>query len=112
MVTDVETYPETNVQLEIVEATFPGSGLNEDEQGTFRVKVANTGPLVLTNVTVRIKGQNGAMVANNGAAAPFVSQFVTGALPTVGAHNGSQFNSGGVLKFKAPPGAAASQDLI
>ena len=101
-----------NVQLEIVEVTFSGSGLNEDEHGTFRVKVTNKGPLVLTDVTLRIKGQNGALVANGGAAAPFVSDFVTQALPTVAAHNGSQLTSGSPLKFQAPPEAAASQDLI
>jgi hypothetical protein len=112
MVTDVEAYPETNVQLEIVEVTFSGSGINEDEHGTFRVKVTNTGPLVLTDVTLRIKGQNGALVANNGAAAPFVSHFVTQALPTIGAHNDSQLTVGSPLKFQAPPEAAASQDLI
>ena len=73
----LETYPETGVQLEIVEVSFPDSVLNVEETATFRVKVTNTGPLNLTDVSLRIKGLNGATVANNGAAAPFVSEFVT-----------------------------------
>ena len=37
----LETYPETGVQLEIVEVSFPDSVLNVEETATFRVKVTN-----------------------------------------------------------------------
>lgn len=108
----LEAYPLTDVQLEIVDVTFPGSALNTGEVGTFRVKVTNTGPLNLTGVTVRVTGQNGAKVANNGAAAPFVSDFITQELPTIGGHGGSQLSVGSPLKFLAPNGAQASKTLV
>ena len=112
MTTELAVYPVTNVQLEIVDVIIPGNALNSLEQGSFRVKVSNTGPLVLTGVTVRVTGQNGATVANNGAAAPFVSEFVTQALPTIGGHGDSQLTVGSSLKFKAPAGAQASKTLV
>ena len=108
----VETYPETNVQLEIVEVTFPDDALNVEEVGSFKVQVTNTGPLNLTNVTLRIKGLNGATVANNNIVAPFVSEFVTGAIPRVAAHGGAQLTPRSPLKFKAPSSEQESQNLI
>ena len=111
MTTALEAYPVTDVTLEIVEVVTPGNALNVTETVSFRVKVSNNGPLNLTNVTVRVKGQNGALVANNGAASPFVSEFVTQALPTIG-QNGAQLTVGSSLKFKAPAGAQASKTLV
>jgi hypothetical protein len=72
------------------EINFPAEALNATETATFRVQVSNTGPLELTNLTLRIKGLNGASVANNGAAAPVVSDFVTQELPTIAGHTGVQ----------------------
>lgn len=108
----VETYPVADVELEIVDVTFPGVALNVNEVASFRVKVTNTGPLVLTDVTLRIKAQNGATVANNGAAAPFVAEFVTQPLPTISAHGGSQLTVGSPLKFKAPAQAQSARNLV
>lgn len=112
MTAAVETYPVANVDLEIVEVTTPGDALNVNEQGSFRVKVTNRGPLNLTGVTLRIHGQNGATVANNGAIAPFVSEFVTQELPTINAHGGEQLTVGGPLKFRAPGGAQNAKTLV
>lgn len=108
----LEAYPLTDVQLEIVDVTFPGSALNTGETGSFRVKVTNTGPLNLTGVTVRVSGQNGATVANNSVIAPFVPDFITQELPTIAAHGGSQLSVGSPLKFKAPAAAQASKTLV
>jgi hypothetical protein len=107
-----ETYPENGVQLEIVEVSFPDSVLNVEETATFRVKVTNTGPLNLTDVSLRIKGLNGATVANNGAAAPFVSEFVTQTIDSIAAHGGSQTTVGSPLKLKAPGSAQDSLNLV
>ncbi len=52
-----ETYPGTNVTLEIIDVGIPGDARNTGEVGTFRVKVTNTGPLHLDGVTLRIKGR-------------------------------------------------------
>lgn len=112
MTAALAAYPVTDVQLEIVDVITPGNVLNVGEQATFRVRVTNTGPLNLTGVTVRVRGQNGATVANNGAAARFVSEFVTQVMPTIFAHGGSQLTIGSPLKFKAPAGSQASKTLV
>lgn len=112
MTTALAAYPVTDVTLEIVDVVIPGSVLNVGEVATFRVQVTNTGPLNLTGVTLKVRGQNGATVANNGAAAPFVSEFITQELPTINGHGGSQLTVGSPLKFKAPSGAQASKILV
>jgi hypothetical protein len=111
MATALAEYPVTDVTLEVVEVVVPGAALNVNEVASFRVRVSNNGPLNLSNVTVRIKAQNGALVANNGAISPFVSEFVTQALPTIG-NKSSQLTVGSPLKVKAPPGAQASKTLV
>ena len=110
--TAIRTYPETNMALEIIELDIPGTQLNTTDTATFRVRVTNTGPLVVTGVTLKVQGQNGATVANNGAAAPFVSEFVTQELPTIGAHGGTAITVGSPLKFKAPGRPQSARDLV
>ena len=109
MTAAVEAYPAASVDLEIVDVVFPGSVINVNERPSFRVKVTNRGPLEMTGVTLRIKGLNGATVKQNGAAAPFVSEFVTttSQLATVGGHGGSQTTNGSPFSFTAPWLAAA-----
>ena len=63
-------------------------------------------------MSLRIKGLNGATVANNGAAAPFVSEFVTQTIASVAAHGGSRTTVGSPLKFKAPGSAQDSLNLV
>jgi hypothetical protein len=112
MTAALASYPVTDVDLEIVDVVTPGDVLNVSEVSQFRVQVTNRGPLNLTGVTVRIRGQNGATVANNSVIAPFVSEFVTQELPPIDAHGGSQLTVGSPLKFKAPSGAQASKTLV
>jgi len=112
MVTAVETYPESFVQIEIIDVDFPGDALNVSEIGTFTVTVTNTGALNLDNVTVRVKGLNGVLVKDSGAAAPFVSEFVTQAFDRIGAHGGTQTLPGSKLSFKAGASAQSLKDLI
>jgi len=112
MTTELASYPVTNVQLEFVEVIVPGTALNTNEFGTFRVKVTNTGPLVLTGVTVKVRGQNGAKVASNGMAGTFGAEVVTQELPAIGAHGGSQITVGGPLRFQAPAATQPSRTLL
>jgi hypothetical protein len=100
------------VQLEIVEVTFPGDVIDVTEEGTFKVKVTNTGPLKLTDVNIKVKGLNGTTVKHGGAAAQFGSEFVTGLNDNVNAHGGSSLTQGGALHFRAPSSPHASQPLI
>jgi hypothetical protein len=112
MITAVEEYPETYVDLEIVDVYFSGDVLNVGEAAAFNVKVTNRGPLHLTDVTLRISGQNGATVRNGNSPAPFVSDFVTVELPTINAHGGSQEYSAPLPYFKAPAQSQASKTLV
>ena len=112
MIVALETYPATDVELAIVDVVTPGNALNPNEVSTFRVQVTNRGPLNLSGVTLRVTGQHGATVANNGITSPFVTDFVTQELPAINAHGGSQLTIGGPLKFKAPAGAQASNVLV
>ena len=111
MATALAEYPVADVVLEIVDVVVPGNALNVNEIASFRVRVRNNGPLSLTNVTVRVKAQNGSSVADNGAASPFVSEFVTQVLPLI-RPNSAQLTVGNTLKVKAPPGAQASRPLV
>jgi hypothetical protein len=64
----VETYPKTNVQVQIEDVEFPNEVLNVNEEGSFKVRVTNNGPLNLTDVSVKVKGLNGVQVAPISAA--------------------------------------------
>lgn len=107
----LETQSNINVELEIVEVDPPGV-LNINQIVSFRVKVTNNGVLPVDGVTLRIKGLNGATVANNSAAAPFVSEFITQQLPRITGHGGSQLTVGSPLKFKAPANPQDQQKLV
>ena len=114
----VGTYPATFVDLEIVDVVTPGA-LNTGDKPSFRVKVTNRGALELTGVTLKIKGLNGATVKQNGAAAPFVPEFVTATsqLATVGGHaplgtGSSQTTNGSPFSFQAPGSAQPSRNLV
>jgi hypothetical protein len=119
--TAVATYPETNVAIEIVDVAFTsGNALNIEEEATFKVKITNSGPLDLTDVTVRVKGLNGAQLRTSLIAEPnpdplprsraaaaaavavpvYVDDLVSEVIPLVGAHGGSKTTE--TFTFKAP----------
>jgi hypothetical protein len=112
MVAAIENYPAVDIDIDIVEVSVPGDVLNVSEIASFRVRVTNNGPLNLTGVTLRVAGLNGATVANNGAAAPFVNEFVTQELPTIRGDGGTELTVGSPLKFKAPALAVADASTL
>lgn len=114
MTAAVEAYPAAYIDIEIIDVVTPGSVLNVGERPSFKVKVTNRGPLELTDVTLRIKGVNGATVKQNGAAAPYVSEFVTttSQLATVAAHGGSQTTNGSAFGFTAPGAPQSARTLV
>jgi hypothetical protein len=110
----IEQYPDDHTTVEIVNVSVPGTALNVGETGTFDVRLSNTGPLLMADVTVKIKGLNGVTVKDSGATAPFVTEFVTGvgAFPIVPAHNAGTSENSGTYSFRAPNTAMAVTDLI
>ena len=110
----VEQYADDHVSIEIVNLIVPGSALNVGEVGSFDVQLRNTGPLRMADVTVRIRGIGGVTVKDVGAAAPFVSEFVTdvGSFPNVPAHNTGTSTNSGSYSFKVPTTPLPISDLF
>jgi hypothetical protein len=110
----LQTYPETNVQLSIEEVEFPGDALNVNEEGSFRVRITNNGPLNLTDVTLKIKGLNGGLVKGGGAADfEFRDELITEPIEKVSGDGGSELVSPltqSKLRFKAPSEASEDGD--
>jgi hypothetical protein len=106
----VETYPKSNVQIQIEDVDFPGDVLNVKEEGTYVVRVTNNGPLNLTDVTVKIKGLNGALVKSGSSLMEFTDEFVN-RVDDVAGDGGSVLSS--TFRFKAPKQPSASpEDLF
>jgi hypothetical protein len=116
--TAIAEYPETNVQLAIVSLQFPGDVVNVSDQGTFKVEITNDGLLNLTDVTLSVKGLDGALVAGSAPAAPFVEEIETEPIEKVAGDGGTELVPPvGVLslRFKAPSEPSENgepQDLI
>lgn len=113
----VESYPEDHLELEIIDVSFPDNTVNANEEGSFKVSVTNRGPLILKDVSVKVRGLNGTQVKTGGAAdTTWRSEFVTGTqqLEQVNAHNGNnpQVVEGSPMQFKAPSSAQPRTDLI
>jgi hypothetical protein len=110
---ELETYPETYVDLEFVDVDIPGNVLNVNEEVMFKLQVHNRGPLTLTDVRIRFAGKNGAKVKGNGAIAQFASEAFANTIDRVQGHNGNNLFETEVLWLKAPPGTkAAGTDLV
>jgi hypothetical protein len=120
--TAIATYPDTNVQLEIVEVVLDNGSevINVNEEAGFRVKITNNGLLNLTDVTLKIKGLNDVLV-KTGAAGDFEFEedLITGPIEKVNGDGGSELMppvGQSKLKFKAPSKPSdpeqGPQDLI
>jgi hypothetical protein len=112
LVSDINAYPATHMELEIEEVDFPNSQLNVNEIGTFKVRVTNRGPLDVGMLSLTITGLNGTTVAANLPGSQFVPTFGTLPLPVVGGHGGSVITTGLPFKFKAPSTPRSTQDLV
>jgi hypothetical protein len=123
---ELMVYPVNNVLIEIVDFDDPGDVYNVGEEATFKVKVTNTGPLNLTDVTLRIKGQHEARLKRPPIGVPntppqresraaitlseFVDELVSKALPEVRGGGGTATSE--TFTLKAPAAPQGSQNLI
>jgi hypothetical protein len=108
----IHDYPDTDVQLEIVDVTFPGDVVNVLEEGRFRVRVTNNGALILRDVTVKVNGLHGMLVSNTTFGSELEEEAFTQPIDTVAAHGGSQLSPGSPMSFKAPGAPAESRTLL
>jgi hypothetical protein len=115
MATAIETYPDTNVVVDIRDFDpVTGDSLNEDEEATFEVRITNSGLLNMNAVTVRVKAENGATlkrpldVPNTPVAgakatpSTWVTELVSKPVTSVAANGGTGTTE--VFTLKAPPG--------
>lgn len=106
-----QSYPVDNVDLEVVEIQFPGSALNTNEEGSFRVRVINNGPVRLKDVVVRVRARNGLEVKSNNAIATFGDEIEVHFRDDI--EPGDSGTSGGsVFHFRAPNASQPVRNLI
>jgi hypothetical protein len=74
----VLAYPHDELTIEIIEVAWPGVGIDDEDDCTFRFQVANGGTLNVKNLDLHVQGLNGTQVKANGAAAQWVTSFTTG----------------------------------
>jgi hypothetical protein len=115
----VTTYPREYLVVEIVQVDPPGDVINEDEEVSFRIQVANNGPLDANQISLLVEGLNGTLVKSNGPNAAFGDEFtISGAFfGNVPAHSNGPGDPGPVVTtgnpFKFKQGAdAPAKDLV
>lgn len=81
----IETYPQTHLTVDIYDVNEPGGAWNVGENGTFRVRVHNGGPLDVDGLTLSMLGENGSKVGQHGWTSGQIS-LQTSVFPRVPAH--------------------------
>jgi hypothetical protein len=105
LVAEVEAYPLTDMQVEVLDLSFADGEINVNDVEAFRIRVTNHGPLTVTQLRLKVTGLNGALV-RAGVGSAFDESFITDELDELRGHGGSiEF---GLPYFQAPPEA---QDL-
>jgi len=84
----IETYPQTYLTVEIYDVDPPGSGtgINEQEDVTFKVHVHNSGPLNVDQLTLLIEAQAGATGVKLHGGAAFNPSLTSTPIEQVPAH--------------------------
>jgi uncharacterized repeat protein (TIGR01451 family) len=97
-------YPANYVTLEIVDLALDGDIVNTGEEGSFRVKVTNNGPLTMKDVRLKAVGKRGTEVKSGSAGQQF-ADFVlsSNTIETLAGHGGFDDNSAFFI-FEAPNG--------
>jgi hypothetical protein len=70
-----EDYPHVYLQLAIIDVTWPGDALNDEDDARFGIQATNSGPVNMVAVSLRVTGLNGTLVKSNGAAATWGPSF-------------------------------------
>jgi hypothetical protein len=113
LVSDMNAYPVTHLELRIVDVDPPGEKVNTSEEVEFKVEVHNHGPLDVGNLQLIITGLAGTTIAQNLPLWPsFEPSITTFPLPVIRGHGGSMATPGLPYKFKAPSAPRSTQDLV
>jgi len=81
----IETYPQTYLTVDIYAMDPPNGSFNVGENGTYKVRVRNHGPLDVDGLTLLMVGENGSRVGEHGWTAGQTS-LQTSVFPRVPAH--------------------------
>jgi hypothetical protein len=77
------------------------------------LRVVNSGPLTMRDVTIKLVAKNGAKVKGGEILSTFQSEVLTRTIATVAGHNASSPPTTELLHCKAPAGVkAAGTDLV
>jgi hypothetical protein len=111
--TAVQSYPETNVELAIVDVDPEvGDAINEGEEGTFKIQITNNGPLTLRDVEFKVRGLNG-MRVKAGVAHDWADDFITTNVSVdFVEHNQTKKSQDSPYYFLAPADEQPVRDLI
>lgn len=114
MASAIQTYPDTNVVIDIVNfKPLVDTALNESEEATFKVRITNSGLLTLAGVTLRVKAENGAtlrrpldiptqpVASARLTPSTHVAELVSKPIAKVAANGGTATSE--VFTLKAPP---------
>jgi hypothetical protein len=99
LVSAANDYPTTSVVVEIADVTFPGTVINGLEEGNFRVKITNNGPLEIDNLKLTISGENGVQVKGNSMIATYGPTLDLHMHETVPPHSTVDVNTGPRLRL-------------
>jgi hypothetical protein len=88
LVDAIETYPQNHLTLEIYDVDPPGTGtgINADEDCTCKVRVHNSGPLNVTQLTLLIESRPGADGVKLHGGAAFNPSLISAPIELVPAH--------------------------
>lgn len=86
----IETYAETYLKVEIFDVNPPGNVVDANEDVTFKVRVSNSGPLHVNEVTVLLEGLNGTRVRMHEWTGTQISMS-TGVFDRIPAHSANDF---------------------
>lgn len=115
--TGIETYVRDHVAIEIVDVELdsPADGLSAGEVAWFKIEIHNTGPVDMADITVRVRGCNGAKVRSADVASQWTNEFTTeaGRFPLVPGHNDNNpTTNSGRFSLLAPPNPQPRRVLV
>ncbi len=109
-------YPHNFLTITIVDVIpLNGDTSNKNEDTSFKVQVANNGPLHVDQLSLLVEGLNGTEVKSNGAAATFADSFVytNSDIERIPAHQkNNPVTTVGYFHFRASKEFASAHNLV
>lgn len=111
----VVAYPHEYLTLEIIDVSpAAGTAVNVNEQVTFRIQVANSGPLDAKNLSILVEGLHGTEVKSGSAGAQWGDSFTWDVDTYVPAHSAQTpvVVGGSVMSFRPTQAFSTARSLV